>query len=193
MSTAKIGDTVTFGYFYGEVEWLVLDIKENLLLLQSKNVLETMQFHKKYGRIEWTESSLRKWLNGVFFLKTFSEEEKLFIVESEVSETKNSVYGYCREKSRDKVFLLSIEEAKKYYPSDKERMAFSTECAKEQGVLFDKYNGASPWWLRTPGYDKRRSAVVSSEGDIREMGAYNDYGAVSVRPAIWVDLSLVEE
>ena len=189
MTTAKIGDTVTFGYFYGEIEWLVLDKKEDALLLQSKNVLETMQFNKKYGSIEWSESFMRKWLNGVFFLKTFSESEKLSILETEIPDTQNPAYGYRREKSRDKVFLLSIEEAKKYYSSDKERMAFSSETAKEQGVLFDKYNGASPWWLRTPGYDKRRSAVVSSEGDIREMGAYNDYGTVSVRPAVWVDSS----
>ena len=90
----------------------------------------------------------------------------------------------------DKVFLLSITEAEKYFDSDEARRCAPTAYAIARGAYTnDSYKttdgDASCWWLRSPGRDKSSAAVVYDSGLIDSYGysVGRDFG---VRPAIWV-------
>ncbi|MBE7057687.1 MAG: hypothetical protein E7387_01110 [Ruminococcaceae bacterium] len=73
--------------------------------------------------------------------------------------------------TKDKVFLLSVEEVEQY---------FNTQIARQ----FDSYN----WWLRTPGNPKNTVAYVDDRGNINEDGR-NVKVLTAVRPAMWIDLN----
>lgn len=63
----RVGDLITFGKYINnqQIEWIVLDIVNNTTLLISKYILDIMPYDKSYS--EWGNSSLRTWLNQVFF------------------------------------------------------------------------------------------------------------------------------
>lgn len=187
---AKIGETVVFGNYYGPAEWLVLDEKEGKILLLSRYLLERRQFREKFGHTSWEESSLRKWLNVPFYEKVFSEEEKELIAKTKINTPPNGIYGTSGgNDTEDKIFLLSIEEAEKYFYSDESRAAVHKENAGEYGIP-DEYCGKNGlWWLRTMGIDCKRAAVVGAPGYVYEIGSYVDMDYVSVRPAMWVKIS----
>ncbi len=69
----------------------------------------------------------------------------------------------------DKIFLLSIDEAKKYFENDEARAI------------------GSCWWLRSPGYSSSRAAEVLSYGHVIQGGIFV-INLLSVRPALWVNL-----
>jgi hypothetical protein len=75
LKSAKVGDYVFFGAYEQDnnafngkedVEWLVLDIKNEKALVISKYVLHCKQYHKSYSNITWENSSIRTWLNSYF-------------------------------------------------------------------------------------------------------------------------------
>ncbi len=88
----------------------------------------------------------------------------------------------------DKVFLLSIDEVKKYFHSDEARKVKATAYAKAQGAYVNSDNGNSWWWLRSPGYITGRAAYVLTYGSIYYNGDYVDNSFGTVRPALWINL-----
>ncbi|MBQ8595351.1 MAG: hypothetical protein IJ406_05310 [Oscillospiraceae bacterium] len=186
------GEIFKFGFYYEEIEWLVLEKNENKILAVTKNCIDSMPINPKFGNISWEKSKIRKWLNGVFFDKVFTEKEKKMIVLSEIENPKNKIYGKTDgNKTKDRVFLLSIEEAESFFSSDEERIARATDFAVQNGTKTDG-EGNCIWWLRTSGIDSKRFAVVSNAGYIYEIGTYADFGERGIRPAMWIDLSLAE-
>lgn len=137
----KIGNTVTIGYYQGPIKWRVLEVKDNKALLISEHILFNSYFDENNSGI-WKKSTLRRFLNKDFFEVSFSEEEKKSIL-SRIHVT----HGYP---TSDKLFLLSEEEAKKYFKDNKDRVAHDL-------------NGNSYWWwLRSRGiYDR---GVVDNNG-----------------------------
>ena len=91
--------------------------------------------------------------------------------------------------TKDKVFLLSIDEAEKYLPLYEDRQAEGTEYAKTT-KLYVEDNGYSSWWLRSPGVRACRVAYVGEDGHVYQDSIYRvDYDEVGVRPALWIDTS----
>ncbi len=96
--------------------------------------------------------------------------------------------------TKDKVFLLSIPEANRYFISDEARMCAPTEYAKAQGVSIIDSNlvvdgkGACSWWLRSPGCFKECAADVWSKGCASVYGDTVDCPFIGVRPAMWINL-----
>ena len=88
----------------------------------------------------------------------------------------------------DKVFLLSIDEATRYFASDKARMAEATDYAKEQGIYVSGKNDNSWWWLRSLGRNNSDAAYVDIGGSVRNYGSYANDGESGVRPAMWVNI-----
>ncbi len=182
-----IGDAVRFGNYHGEIEWLVLDKKDNLFLLLSKNCLEAKPYNEEFVKTVWENCSLRKWLNEDFLESAFSEDERKMILEKKVLAS-----DYLTQKTPrmndtfDRVFVMSVEEAEKYFSSDEERRAFSSGYAKEKGLPTDK-EGYTWWWLRTPAVTLHRFAFVNAEGYIYKPGKYCDIWNIGVRPAMWVE------
>ncbi len=106
-----------------------------------------------------------------------------------VSADKNPSYSTDPGKAtQDRVYLLSIPEAEKYFSSDKARICTPTAYAKEQGTLTDD-SGACWWWLRSPGYSSYDAALVTRGGSINFSGDYVNDGYSAVRLAVVVRLS----
>lgn len=94
----------------------------------------------------------------------------------------------------DKVFLLSINEANKFFSSNEARKCAPTAYAKARGAYTSSnYKTASGeaacwWWLRSPGYTQNCAARVLNDGSVHYAGdiVYGDGGCV--RPALWINL-----
>ena len=102
--------------------WIVLDVKANVALLVSENVLEAILYHSEQKVVDLEKSSIRSWLNSDFFFAAFTGNERLCILNSKVNTPKNIEYGTNRNScTSDRVFLLSIEEAEHYFPNAEAR------------------------------------------------------------------------
>ncbi len=204
LKDAQVGSTIIFGadekatFSRGkeEIEWLVLAKENNRLLVISKYILFDQPFDTssdKYFRT-WETCSLRTWLNDTFYKAAFSDEESSLIVKTTVTADKNPEYGDKRfapspgNNTQDKVFILSIPEAEKYFSSNSKR-----RCGRgESDTDFDY------WLLRTVGENSGYVTEVSSDGKIYYSGhpyysasqygprTYLDFG---IRPAMWISLS----
>lgn len=97
--------------------------------------------------------------------------------------------------TRDKVFCLSINEARIYFESMKERICYPTSRAKENGAWANTI-GVCDWWLRSPGSDADRAVVVDGDGYVFLVGEgiAGSFDAedrlvpiqTAVRPALWI-------
>ena len=90
--------------------------------------------------------------------------------------------------TKDRVFLLSIPEAEKYFPTDESRRCLMTKFVKASGV-WTNTGDTCRWWLRTPSYNQNRMACVGTAGQILTGGDNIDIGDTEcIRPAIWIAL-----
>ena len=193
----EVGDTVVFGDYHGAVEWLVLDKKDGKALLISKYCLDAKPYNEKYEPVTWETCTLRKWLNGEFIHETFTEEEKALICDTYLQNPDNPEYGTDGGNDTiDKVFLLSIGEATKYFSNDEARMISATDYAKGQGAYESiLYDGNSRWLLRSPGRNNHNATCVDANGTINYVGESvnnNTYNVFSyengIRPAMWINV-----
>ena len=96
--------------------------------------------------------------------------------------------------TQDKIFVLNIDEANKYFHDDDDRMTAVTGYAKMQGsYVSDNYSlpGGEKtgwWWLRSPGDYGFRAAYVGNYGRILRFGGGVFSVNGSVRPALWRNL-----
>lgn len=126
--TATIGSGVIFGSYEQDnntsngkedSEWTVLAQKEKGILVTSKCLLDHQPYNTEEKDVTWEKCSLRKWLNGSFLNDAFSTDEKAMIQATNVTADKNPDYDTDPGNSTmDKIFLLSIKEANKYFPHE---------------------------------------------------------------------------
>ncbi|HJI69623.1 MAG TPA: DUF6273 domain-containing protein [Oscillospiraceae bacterium] len=207
---AKVGDIVYFGTYEQDndttngkedIEWLVLAKENNRVLVISDKALDCQPYNSSYTDVTWENCTLRKWLNNDFVNAAFTAEERAKIPMVTVSADKNPKYPYTNpgEATKDKVFLLSIVEAEKYFASDEARMCVPTEYAISNGVftsdLFITYTRESytkcgkatcPWWLRSPGDGQNHATTVEVYKSIAIPPVNSDSDAV--RPAMWITI-----
>lgn len=197
LSKAIPGDTVFFGKYEQDydtsngkenIEWLVLDKKNDKVLLISKHVLVDKQF----GRTDdtWETSILRRWLNNDFINDTFSPEEQSKLQITNVSADKNPKFDVdSGNATMDKVFLLSVAEVEKYFISDESRIA-DLHSAVSNEYYSDR------WWLRTSGvsfdtygktYYRYGAVCIGNTGAVSYGGNPAD-NINGVRPAMWISL-----
>ena len=206
----EIGDTVLFGAYEQdndssngkeEIEWKVLTKEGDKALVISKYALDCQEYNTEFTDVTWETCSLRKWLNETFISNAFSSDEQKKILTTNVTADKNPNYDTSPgNNTTDKVFLLSIPEAKKYFSSDEARMCAPTEYAKAQGERVSSFYGPVDgkafcwWWLRSPGDSSRNAACVINFGAVREAGHSVVIARLSgdfdlgVRPALWINL-----
>jgi hypothetical protein len=196
----KAGDIVKFGHYEQgantengeEVEWLVLDVKENEALLISKYVLENRAFNDadNSGSI-WENSSIRNWLNDEFLKTAFTEKEQEAILISTVDnneERQGSDFWFMlREpvegkETEDKIYILSYAEALEYFKSDSDRAAEVTKHV---------YNNMG-WWLRSPGMLKSNAMTVKDTGAVNENESTWETSTIGVRPVMKVKLEAIQ-
>lgn len=180
---------VYFGEYSGAIEWQVLKKTEDKALLISKYALDCQKYNTKYDKITWETCSLRKWLNGEFLDNAFSADEQALIATTTVSADKNpNCSTNPGNATTDKVFLLSITEAEKYFTSDSARQCKPTKYAVANGAYVNSVNGNCWWWLRSPGYYQDYAADVRYDGSVFCSGRGVINVLDCVRPALWINL-----
>ena len=159
----KVGNIVTLGNFGGPIEWQVLEVKDNKALLLSKHILFRTAYDINHSGT-WKTSSLRQYLNGKFYENCFTKSEKNAIISSNIKVNSGD--------TKDRIYLLSVDEVNKYFKNDQERIA----------VSLDGCYGY--WWLRCRGYYGNYAACVHYDGDVYDDGHDADVGAGGVRVAL---------
>ena len=203
LKNPKVGDIVYFGAYEQDnntsngkelIEWLVLAKEKNRILVISDKALDFQTYNSSITSVTWETCTLRKWLNTDFVNDAFSDGEKAMIPTVTVSADKNPQYDTDPgNATKDKVFLLSIVEAEKYFTSDEARECVPTEYAISNGACTsDSYTKGGKatcwWWLRSPGYDQYDAAGVHVDGDVHELGLCVSGGGDAVRPAMWITI-----
>ena len=213
LAQAQVGSTVQLG-FYPQgakttrekeiVDWIVLDRDGSQLLLISQYALDCLPYEsadKTQVDASWQTCLLRRWLNETFLDETFDGGEARILVRAELEE--EAWEGGSRlglEAVGDRVFLLSVSEAERYFPTQDERQCRPTRYAIGRGAYQSSVGQTCFWWLRTtvdhterslegePVENITRAALVGSSGGIVEIGHYMANRQYAVRPVIRVDI-----
>lgn len=193
----KPGDAVFFGSYEQDnkdsngpetIAWNVLDVKNGKALLISNAVLDGCSLDQISGY--WNECDLHTWLTNDFYNSAFTDEEKERIQTTKIYDKDADAY------TKDKVFLLSINEAYKYLYGKNHLFAIATDYANIEKEISYYYSSetkklnelGSVWVLRTYGASDYAGALglVDYEGVI--MSTNYHYENFGVRPAMWVSI-----
>ena len=198
-STVEVGDIISFGSYEQDndlsngpepVKWLVLEKKEDSILVISLYGLESRPYNAEWVNVSWNICTLRAWLNKEFLSAAFSADEQAMIPTLMESEERNTDYSqHYVESSWSKVFLLSITEAAQYFLSDVSRQCELTTYAKAQGNYTNANKNTCWWWLRSSGAASDFAALVNTAGGIDTFGGLVSTVFPAVRPAMWINLS----
>jgi len=194
----EIGNIISFGNY----KWRVLDVQDGEALIITKDVIEKRPYDEKYSGVTWETCDLRSYLNGAF-LKKFTIEQQGYIVEKRIPNPDNLWYGTNGgNDTQDKIFLLSLEEADRYFGDsgdyvNKRRKTYKNGkwIADSDGLRFSNSHDkdrianygskACWWWLRSPGYNSHDAAHVNVGGGV---GVHGD-GVITdggVRLVLWL-------
>ena len=181
-----------FYFKYLPIKWRVLDPSTGLVVCESiidsqayQNTIWKNTDNKYYQSVgsgieanNYSESSIRKWLNDDFYNTAFNSSQMANIKSGSGS---------------DPVFLLSKDDVNNNsygFYSDADRCAEGTDYAKMQGLLFRGYEKS--WWrLRSPAGDSDKAYNVDYEGCLDDSFAVN-YTSCGIRPACYLK-SLVSD
>ena len=181
-ASAQVGDTVAFGsYAPGSgnpepVEWLVLERKGNVVTMITQYLIDAKAFEETGEPRTWEACSLRKWLNGDFISRTFSDAERNALLET-------SLETADEPETADRVYLLSDEEMDRFFPEG----SGSAEKSKalDAARIMDDFNW---WWLRTKDDFFGNPMIVNTEGVVSGNADGYGFDGNGVRPVIRVNL-----
>lgn len=192
-----VGDYIFFGTYEQDnnssngkedVEWLVLDRQEDKIFVISRYALDCQPYNTELTDATWATCSLRKWLNSEFINNAFTAEEQAMIAEASISADKNP------QTTQDRVFLLSNEEAARYFTTDEARKCATTEYANAQGAYTSWKHSADGkaacwWWTRSPlSSDYQDIAYgINAAGSTNSINPVN-HNAGAIRPVLWISL-----
>ena len=186
-------------YFKVEpIKWKVLEGSNSYAFLFSELLLDAHKFENK--SIDYATSSIRDWLNDVFYYKAFTDKQKKLI-----NNTTLSGIAYDTDKQKritsmqdiprhtDKVYLLSEKEitnesygfSNKKDEEDKTRCKKVTDYAKANYAYEYKGNKNGWYWLRTPSaYYSSGAYKVSTDGHV----CYGDVNWGNARNVSWLNV-----
>ena len=180
INKANVADVVLFGNYEQDnntsngkeaIQWIVLEKKDNKILVLSKHGLDAKQYNSTGANITWEQSEIRTWLNEEFTNNAFSSEEQSQLTTSTVS---------------DKVFLLSLTEARSYASINGFNECKPTDYAIANGAG-DTSKGYAWWWLRST-QGKEVDYLYFANEKLTEGKSIMDTESNSVRPAIWITI-----
>ena len=194
-----------------KILWRVLTVENGKMLLLAQYGLDCEQYNLEAdasghtSSCTWQTSHLRDWLNNGFYQEAFTNEERESIIPTLIKNTPNPSYPKVNAGSDtlDRVFCLSIDEAKQYLKTANSLRCIPTTVAVRNGAYRDENallygKGSCWWWLRTPGSAGSRAVFVGgSNFGIKYDGgfvyAYNPTYPKTVRPAMWVSADIKGE
>lgn len=196
LRTADVYDIVKFGRYpqdetreKKDIPWIVLEKTNDRILLLSQLAIEAKTFcysdDCETANNSWSESDVRKWLNGDFLEEAFSEGEQKQIILSKVVAEMNPEYSWIDPgiDTEDRLFLLSTGAVRKYLPNPGMCIAKAA-----YGVAFNIDESPIGWWLRTKGARDNFVSFVDTSGRIDYEGFMANYFGYGTRPAMWVKL-----
>ena len=174
-----------------DIEWIVLDKKDDGVMLLSKYGLDAQPYNKKYGDTTWENCTLRKWLNDDFLNDAFTDNEKAAI---EITAVDNSsAQGYWEydttggNNTQDKIFLLSYKEAfRDYFTNDTLHVCAATTYVESMGEMMTDSSGNCYWMLRSPGESQNQVLYVGADGGYHLQTVETSWNCI--RPALWINL-----
>lgn len=188
LSSAKVGDVVTFGHFNTDVtpgderlKWIVISADNNNLILMTQQGISSGTFNQSYDKVHWLNSQLRERLNSDEFISIFTEQELSLLVPNE---------------DGDLISLLSVEQANNLFDDPSQLKLTSTKIAKINGVnenTYSKVNSwdyssdkASWWWLRS-NETSLTAPIITVDGTI-DNSKYVNKPNGAIRPVIIVSI-----
>ena len=206
----EVGSTLTFGRYEQDnnltngkepIEWRVLAVEDGKALVVSEYALDCQPYNESDDAATWETCTLRSWLNQEFYNAAFDFDEQATIVETTVTAEDNPDFGTdAGNDTHDHVFLLSIGEVQRYFTDDEDGLSRDRACKPTAYALANGswtvnssewYGSFCWWWLRSPGFIQERAAGVASGGNISVTGSSSRLSEpISVRPALWINLSL---
>ncbi len=198
LQSAAVGDVVYWGRYEQNtnpldgreaIAWRVVAREGNALTLISLYGLDCKPFQNTHLPVSWATCTLREWLNEAFYQAAFLGSERLMMAQHENADEANPVFGTTGGKTvRDMVYVPSISEALAWFSSDADRITRSTAYAKAWGA---NYREETCWyWLRNPGDNEFRKAIVHNDGSIYYEGYMVTLSTTAtIRPVVNVDLS----
>ncbi len=197
MKGLTAGETITFGRYPQRgvdaepepVEWIVLDIDRNAATLLSKYALDAMPYSGDEPNVSWESCTLRDWLNHHFAEAAFTDDERAMLLSVRVMAGVNPAFPTNPgNDTQDRVYLLSIEEAERFFGSDRDRACDATAYAKARGAATNRADTCR-WWLRSPGSLSDRAAFILRLGSIFRRGGSVLNDDLGVRPVVVLDLT----
>ena len=196
----QVGDSVYMGQYYVSskklepLAWRVLAKENDRCLLITEKCIDWLRYHPG-GAICWANSDLRYDLQ-VLAIDMFNNEELNAILVTEVQTSPKLIQSDedqelaeqtpdTGEISEDRLFLLSVYEAARYFADDADRKCAGTPYAVSRGCYNNGKLCGACWWLRNNGYQRSYKAEVFPNGEIDGSGdeLYEESG---IRPAMWV-------
>lgn len=196
---SEIGDIIELGSYEQDhdetngketIKWIVLDTDGTRFLLCSLYILDNQRYDGTFSTAPlttWETCSLRDWLNDAFINEAFTKEEQATITLTSVVTNGNT--------TKDKLFLLSYDETWHYFYDASLRQAAGTHYAKANELSISSKTGMSSWWLRTQemwgiGEKATHTFVVNANGLHENSPPVNAFEGI--RPALWVDIDLLD-
>ncbi|MBQ3601435.1 MAG: fibronectin type III domain-containing protein [Lachnospiraceae bacterium] len=204
-------------YSYEPIKWRILEVNgTDAFLVADKNLdqacYSSISYEETLNSVEWQNSHLRAWLNDAsddksFLNVAFSKEEQEAIITTTVNNQSVNPWSEIPsgEDTQDKVYVLSIEEARNEAygfmedPEDNEgRCASNTDFITESGGSISSESGYSnSYWLRSGGLKKGYPSFVGTWGggnivsnpQIEGVLLLKQNEVACVRPVLHLDLS----
>lgn len=189
LQSINVGEIIPFGGYY----WRVLDVQNGKALLLSDKIIRKKRI-TVHMKITWEESELRSYLNGSFF-DSFGKDRSR-IAEVINRNANNQLYNTIGGNfTRDKIFLLSIDDAIKYFGysgqlkgGEQNSGHWIDDRYNSLRIAYDHHGKACWWWLRSPGNSSSNAMSVSIDGAIRLAGGNVNTDSGGIRPALWLNL-----
>lgn len=201
---ATARDTLFFGRYPQQsgsgkpapIQWEVLETDGEDALLISRLCLDAQLYCQAPqsgtpNAVYWEYSPLRSWLNEDFRTAAFSPAEQQCLRNTVISTHPDASW----EKQNNFVFLLSLEQLLRFYPSPESRCAAVSPYARSRGMFVHQACGC--WWILPCAADRDGTVFFSPhpyptmvlyDGMIQSHGRNIYHSDCGVRPVIRVRL-----